>query len=527
MVVIPSPSQDPFAAFSNLPGPVRAFLINPSTQTSFRQLLDSTSLKGDLRDKVVDLVGDLDLGWKKLEELVPWLVKELAWPDEQAKKFAADLAGFRYLPIERFLKTKVWPQIESWGGDPKKYPLVKIESQPITIDQLIDELIKETKIELAPNLLERFRHLLRSRLKGVRDDLELAAMLARPEKVGGVGLSVEIAERVMGILRLKLASAEIVETEPPKTKDSKPKITPPPPLPLTPEQIDKKIQASQDGLLRSSGLAFKDEMLMNRLTSIIAARLKDLRDQAETLTLFAAPLAQGGLNLAPDKARQISNLLEAEFLGLQKQLETQKQREALAFRETEESKKTQKETAKKHQETAVLDQRFLSIIQKSKAIKDKGIILPSPSLVSPLPTRPIIPSPKPVLSPASISAPAETKPKIKDIKFERKIIGPTEELQTLTLIEFRRLSRDPAEAAAKIKDKIELLKQEGYETQVRAIRAWQESEPNRLYLSLTQAALETGRPIVELVNERTSQNQPTLTLTEFQALLSLNSSLRL
>ena len=96
----------------------------------------------------------------------------------------------------------------------------------------------------------------------------------------------------------------------------------------------------------------------------------------------------------------------------------------------------------------------------------------------------------------------------------------------MTIIEFRRMSKDPKEATLKIRDKIELLKEEGYEKYAQGIRAWQESAPNRLYLELSRRALESGNPVPTIIEEQTKSGAPTLTLPEFQAILMLNSQLR-
>lgn len=97
----------------------------------------------------------------------------------------------------------------------------------------------------------------------------------------------------------------------------------------------------------------------------------------------------------------------------------------------------------------------------------------------------------------------------------------------MTIVAFRRLSQYPKERTLKIHDKIELLKGESYENYVAGVRGWQESEPNRLYLEISRAALNTGATVPELLKSRAAANVPTLSLEEFQAILQLNSQLKL
>lgn len=53
--------------------------------------------------------------------------------------------------------------------------------------------------------------------------------------------------------------------------------------------------------------------------------------------------------------------------------------------------------------------------------------------------------------------------KMVDIKFTKRLMGPVEELGSISPIEFRRLSSDPNEAIEKIKDKLMLLQRTAYE----------------------------------------------------------------
>lgn len=610
-----SPPQDPLAAFQALPGPMRVFLMSETTQNSFLSLLKKFEVTGGVMDKIVDFIGDLDLKFRKLEELVPFLTKELQWPEDRAKKFAIELAGTRYLPISDFLNGAIWTQIEKWGGDPKIFPATKIEARKVTAQILKDEIIKESRLALTPRLSERVDFLLDSRLAGARDDIEFVTMLTRPEKVGGANLSEADADRLIGILRLKTANAQIVTetvTEAgQKSRIQNPKLNdrsaPPSPNPLpsreggssvprvkekpTAEEslpaskkflgpgtdhktlmeestlvvikkpsmktfvseedepeiaemknqitksnsneasYNKAIQESITAVVRDSKLTFPDLILTNRLRTVIEARLRDVRDSTETHTLVMKPIVQGGLALTGAQADLFADLVDAEFLALQKQSQSLKTKEKITYTQNIETQKKDQVTNQTISEQEGLDNRFLETVKKSKVLKGRGVILPpSPPTpikpISPPPTPTSTPKITPILSPGSVPPTPAEKPRLEDVKFTQKILGPIEELRTMTIIEFRRFSKDPKEATLKIKDKIEILKEEGYEKYSQAIRAWLESEPNRLYLDLTRTALETGNPVPATIEERTKSGTPTLTLPEFQAILTLNSQLR-
>ncbi|MBI4280623.1 hypothetical protein HY628_00320 [Candidatus Uhrbacteria bacterium] len=571
-------SQNPLAAFQRLPTALRKYLFSSETQDRFLELVKTHKITDLELPKISFIIGDVDLALRPLSELVHSLVNELGWTGDRAKKVAADLAGFRYLPISDFFKENVWAQIEAWGADPKKYPVVKIEARKVTLPTLIDEVIKELNLGLAPRLDERLRFLLTSYLKGVRDEVEFQARLTRPEKIGGTELPEKDSQRIIGLLRLKMANTHLVEEQEIRNQKSEPSRPPFPThlvegeaelvkerprleeaLPAAKkfagpsaapteeikeseeEEISRFKQTLQTKIGRAAGLDLKqsvisimnaaklklaDRELENRLRTIIEARLKDVRDAAETRVLLLRPTSQNGLGLAPEQAEKLLKLLEAEFLALQKQQQIVKKKEFETFRQAQQQKEAQSEIQQNQKEAELREKRYFETVKKSKSLKEKEVLLPPP-LRSALPA-PALPSRKitPTFSPASVRHGPNEKPKVTDVAFDRKTAGPVEELRTMTLVGFRRLSAEAKERGLKIRDKIELLKNESYEQYVLAVKAWQASEPFRLYLELSRQALSSGQSVPEIIKTRSAAPQPTLDLEEFQVILELNSQLQ-
>jgi hypothetical protein len=96
----------------------------------------------------------------------------------------------------------------------------------------------------------------------------------------------------------------------------------------------------------------------------------------------------------------------------------------------------------------------------------------------------------------------------------------------MKLQDFRRLSRDPNEAIFKIKAKIDLLEGDSFVKRLEGIDAWKQSEPARLYFTLSAEALEGGKPINEVIDGHEAKKEKTLTLEEFHAIMELNKGLR-
>lgn len=105
------------------------------------------------------------------------------------------------------------------------------------------------------------------------------------------------------------------------------------------------------------------------------------------------------------------------------------------------------------------------------------------------------------------------------------LTGPVAELRDTALIDFRRLSKVPAEACLKIKDKIDLLAGESYEKRTEGVRAWNDSEVYRTYLTQMKEALE-GKPLPEVIAARRAAGQPFLTVEEVKAIAELSQKLR-
>jgi hypothetical protein len=134
---------------------------------------------------------------------------------------------------------------------------------------------------------------------------------------------------------------------------------------------------------------------------------------------------------------------------------------------------------------------------------------------------------KTAVAPARRPAPPpDNRPRLDDVKYVPKLVGPIEELREMTIVDFRRLDQNPELAAAKIKEKIRLLEKESITKKISGIKAWQESEVSNLYLEISRESLGEGKPVGQVISSRLSSGKPTLTEIEYRAVMSLNRFLR-
>jgi len=139
---------------------------------------------------------------------------------------------------------------------------------------------------------------------------------------------------------------------------------------------------------------------------------------------------------------------------------------------------------------------------------------------------PIAPS-KPPKAPVKLTAPSVPPSdgsvrKVADVKFARTLVGPEEELGSMTITEFRRLSTDPVQASKKIEDKLTLLEEQSYEARVGGIRAWRRSPLYEIYLEMTREALKSGTSLPEVASNRRNLGEETLSPAEIKAIIDLH-----
>lgn len=138
---------------------------------------------------------------------------------------------------------------------------------------------------------------------------------------------------------------------------------------------------------------------------------------------------------------------------------------------------------------------------------------------------------RPAMAKASVTAksvlPAQgTSGRVTDIKAVRRLIGPIEELGTMGVKEFRRLSSDAKEATRKIGDKLDLLQATSYEERIKGVKAWRGSPINRLYLEMSKEALRSGKSIAEIGAERRNNGKESLSPAEIQAIVVMNGQIK-
>lgn len=286
-----------------------------------------------------------------------------------------------------------------------------------------------------------------------------------------------------------------------------------------------------EAVLTAESLEGQSVDVQRRWKKIVEARIGGARDSEKTKALLEASEASGGLGLTPDESRRLAELLEQTVSGFEKRREEFSVIEKIAqVKQQSEGILAGPEAADRAGQNQ-LNARFVSMFGKNaveemrkethREIESPEIAHPGEramSHVAPLnfvaptvqaPAAPIeikVPSAEPKYVPkvpdklrALIDAenpifPLKTpapplQKKSSDIRPGMKLVGPIDELRTMSMVDFRRLSPDVSVRIQKIRSRIEVIAQDGPHEKIRAIQAFEQSDPVRLYRDVLKRSL--------------------------------------
>ncbi|TAL19020.1 hypothetical protein EPN90_04735 [Patescibacteria group bacterium] len=332
---------------------------------------------------------------------------------------------------------------------------------------------------------------------------------------------------------------------PAKPEIPKPKFQiPPPPAkaeipipPAEPRQIERApaLPASRqeavtmlaNEVMDSLSFRLSEPSLADRLRYAAHARLADVRDALETEETLRRPVNAGGLGLSSAQTSEVLAALLPRVERIQRELYAISKKKVTAALAEEKEKRQFVADVRKEQEKKEIDVLFEEVTGRSaetrppvpreiiRGLTSTGGQTSTPPVRQPPPTRP--PAPTPQLPAA---------PTMTDVEPPARLIGPIEELRRLNLVDFRKFSKNPAEAARKIRDKLSLLEAESFARRNRGIEALKESELFQTYAAILAQSVTRGISPDESIAQSAAAGRPTLTIEEFNAIMELNKTLR-
>ncbi len=267
-----------------------------------------------------------------------------------------------------------------------------------------------------------------------------------------------------------------------------------------------------DEIIRQHGLSFPDELLIKRFRTAMVAHLKGIRSADETKDLLRRDSKIGGLAL-PEPVT-VAVLASAAAQGLK--LHDAK---GIADLQTTRRRLAEERAAQAHAQVATPSAPPPQPVVPSLAQPAR----PPQFQVKELRPAPTMVRPRPV---------GTERIQLQDIRTAQRpaprgrTVGPVDELQNLTLEEFRSLGGDIRTAARKLKDKFDALAKESYSLRVQGIVGWRQSPLFKLYLNIGGESMNSRQPISAVIGQRQQRGEPVLTDQEFSVIADLNRLLR-
>lgn len=268
-------------------------------------------------------------------------------------------------------------------------------------------------------------------------------------------------------------------------------------------------------IVDKSGVKFSDEggdVLRKRYENIVSLRLRDIRDMLETKEALARGRDKGGMGFDPVTIERVSALIEEGFTSLHAHGGI----DQVLSSSTEGSRQTS---------AMPTEGEIYAPFEKSSSLE-------TPPIVEELRTTPT-PTPPPLARPVERHAPAfarssdDSRTRVQDVRVQQKLMGPIDELATMTITDFRALSAQPQGSTAKILDKLSLLRNEGEDKYAQGVKGWRTSPAVRAYVAEGIEALKSRQRLFSAIEARRGAGQEFVTEEEFGAIARLNAALRL
>ena len=570
--------------YADLSEAVTDFLWSDEVLDRYALLASSFKLPKGADLDIGKMTDEVVLGVSTVGDLSALLGKRFSLDVSNAQKRAADLAGYVLRSVDLPLGD-IDAAIRGWGGDPDKYPR-KVSAGIFIKDPILAHrlsLIADSYARGVRSAADMKAVLMRdTKIGGLElSEEEAQRVLVDLEKKK---TSPQPRPRISDI------TPPVKPAPPPPAPKPKPKPVvvkldlsflneEPAPAPKKPsatinakgdflateekKELDglaektRKIHAEHPPLLKiedalkeivaDAPLGKIDAEAKKRFERIVDAHLRDVRDAYETRTQIENPIDKGGLGLSGRRLVDVMEVMErvvgeyrhdlSEAARQGKLAAIQDKQEKAVARESKLQKKEEQVLAKRYAEvtgrapasmgTNPVGNRASAAIEPEEALKKQEARLDMGKVKQAIAaSRPSLTQATPRLSPASTPPSSTGRPKVQDVQFARTLSGPLEELQALTLVEFRRFAKDSTQAAAKILDKVDLLEQQGYDQKIAAIKAWRASPLHQMYVALTREALEAGKSVPQLLEQKQAAKEESLKPLELAAILKLNGSLR-
>ncbi len=506
------------ASYEQLPSTVQDYLLDRASSRAEEAAQAELGYDNDAWDRVMDVVWETLFYKRSYLEFQSSLKPLLG--DRTAKEVEHSLLFHVVLPMGDLLTWEIDDRLQELGVSLNDIQGVhRISLRPVSYGAAVRRIASQANISLlSEEYVRRLREVFVSYVSGVRSSDQVQEVIQRPQADGGAGFSRQQAELFLKTMLDFMATTHVLseqdyaawlarQQEMADTVQAIPAtrimgetdgamLAVVPTSTVTPQAKDVVDQATQSVMQELADIPL-DEYLRKRLEKTISIRLRDVRSDIQTKAILQRDEKVGGVQLDASTADRVAVLIERAYNGYRgKIIEEEKQK----IQETLDVQK-QKVEERKNRESAEHASWYQQKVQARQSETDfqeqfRAALQSSPSRQM-----------------DSVSAPVRLK-------------GLAEELADMTWEEFRRLAKTPDQGAEKIRQKLETLKGESFESWTQGIQAWRRSPLQQEYLKLVTESFTSGKPVIEVVQARHAADAHIPTADEISALIQLNSTIQ-
>jgi hypothetical protein len=366
------------------------------------------------------------------------------------------------------------------------------------LDQAVEDIF--SKLNGRPEdeyLSKRLRYIISSRLRDVRNAIELKQLLQRDTKVGGLGLARDVADGITTQIGTGYAAFHG------KIMDEEKKN-------LDVQMAEQKIKVEERKKREADEHAkwFQEKVLARKDNEIQRAKIaEEMKTAFGTVVGPTTPAHPIDAKEARTENEKFGKLVPAVAVGAASP--------ASVARVSPPMSASGSPLPSRAPSPAAGMSPFAPATPRVEAHPSVKVSTATVDLQKSAPT--VRPRMDDVVASATSSSPSSGR---------MRLMGPVEELKGISLSEFRRLAKDPKEAAAKILQKFDVLGQESFERRVEGVKAWMGSPLQGAYMKLVSMALASGRPVIALSEEQTKAGDSNVpTPDEISAILAMNAKL--
>jgi len=257
---------------------------------------------------------------------------------------------------------------------------------------------------------------------------------------------------------------------------------------------------AQNRLVEAKEIVQKLNLKLNpdtekRLVGLVQLRLKDIRSEDEARDWMVMPENQMGIGLDNERAQKILKIIEEKKKGVDSIKDVPMLKRPLG---------TPTALAKEDREPfPAVSTPNNPFIHSSNSISNAGKAKANDGVEN-----------------FSVKNNSQARPIMKDITPAKPMnLGPVDEIRYFTLTDFRRLSTNPEEAAARLKQKFINLREESYLLFINSLEAWRGSPLFIDYVNASVRALNTKSKLTEGAKDEK------ITIDEINALIQMEKDL--